>query len=119
MAAYNDQQGITKAFNLNLLNRLNNELNTNFNHFNFDHFPTYNPHTQAAESFLISLKKQTVNFPNSNRSIDFDQWELIHTEISQKFTLEALQEMTKKANYHWVSQFYDCKNYFIDVLLKS
>src|SRR5690606_4505689 len=58
--AYNDKSGITKAFNLNLLARINRELGGDFELTGFDHFPTYNPQTGEMKSFLISNRKQNV-----------------------------------------------------------
>lgn len=58
--AYNDSKGITRAFNLNLLNRINTELEGEFIIENFEHIPTYNPDTGAAKSYLVSITDQTV-----------------------------------------------------------
>ncbi len=60
LAAYNDQEGITKSFNLNLLNRINRELGADFDIRNFDHFPTYDPLSGACRSFLVCLKTHPV-----------------------------------------------------------
>ena len=60
LAAYNDKEGITKQFNLNLLERINRELNGNFDITQFDHFPTYDPDTGACKSYLVSLSNQHI-----------------------------------------------------------
>ncbi len=59
--AYNDKAGITRAFNLNLLERINRELDGDFDLSQFTHFPTYDPLTGACRSFLVSLKEQAVH----------------------------------------------------------
>lgn len=62
LAAYNDSQGVTKEFNLNLLRRINRELGADFDLEKFDHYPFYEPITGIAFSYLISLDNQTVTF---------------------------------------------------------
>ena len=58
LAAYNDKEGITKRFNLNLLERINRELNADFDLSKFEHYPTYDPETGACKSYLVSLEDQ-------------------------------------------------------------
>lgn len=83
VSAYDDPQGVTAAFNLNLLRRINRELGADFNLENFSHYAVYRPIDRAARSFLISREKQTVNIEALGRSFDFDQWEAVFMEISQ------------------------------------
>jgi len=64
LAAYNDANGYTKAFNLNLLYRINQELGANINVSQFDHYPTYDPITGACKSYLVSKTKQQVQIEN-------------------------------------------------------
>src|ERR1700749_554974 len=59
--AYNDRQGITRAFNLNLLTRINRELDADFDVDQFEHCPVYDPGTGACKSYLISLKEQDIH----------------------------------------------------------
>ena len=66
LAAYNDKEGITKQFNLNLLHRINNELGANFVISKFEHYPTYDPGTGSCKSYLVSLDDQTVNVGETN-----------------------------------------------------
>jgi L-histidine N-alpha-methyltransferase len=61
LAAYNDKGGITKRFNLNLLERINRELNGGFNVSQFDHYAMYDPESGACRSYLVSLQDQQVN----------------------------------------------------------
>ncbi len=88
--AYNDKGGITKAFNLNLLDRINRELDGNFRTENFSHFPTYDPISGETKSFLISKTKQDVQLKKLNKTIEFDYAEPIFMEISKKYDLEAV-----------------------------
>jgi len=76
LKAYNDDQGITTAFNMNLLTRLNNELEADFQLDNFLHYPYYDPQTGTTKSFLVSKEQQTVSFKAINQSYDFKAWEL-------------------------------------------
>src|SRR5690606_2415944 len=83
--AYNDKNGVTEAFNKNVLSRINSELDANFDPEEFLHWETYDPQTCTAKSFLVSKKKQSVAINKLNLEISFDKWETIHTEISQKY----------------------------------
>uniref|UniRef100_UPI0030D6DAA8 L-histidine N(alpha)-methyltransferase n=1 Tax=uncultured Planktosalinus sp. TaxID=1810935 RepID=UPI0030D6DAA8 len=93
--AYDDNQGITKAFNLNLLERMNSELGANFEVSAFDHFPFYNPMSGLTSSQLISLKKQTVRF-SEGFEVHFDAYEAIHTEISKKYRISEIDALAEE-----------------------
>jgi uncharacterized SAM-dependent methyltransferase len=84
LQAYDDARGVTAAFNLNLLTRINHELNADFNTENFSHYATYHPIEGAARSFLISRKEQTVFIKSLNKKFEFAMWEPIFMEISIK-----------------------------------
>lgn len=116
LEAYNDKQGITKAFNMNVLERCNKVLNTNFSLEEFAHYPIYDPHTQEARSYLISKRRQSVHFPNANVRIDFDAGETIHTETSRKYTEANIKALYERAQLKVNGWFYDCKHYFVDCL---
>src|SRR5690606_21871024 len=83
--AYNDQAGITAAFNKNILTRINRELGGNFEVEKFRHWESYNPETGTAKSFLVAKSPMDVRIEKLQLDIHFDQWETIHTEISQKY----------------------------------
>ena len=83
--AYNDHQGITRAFNLNLLYRINRELGADFNPDQFGHYPVYDPGSGACRSYLISLTAQEVHV--GDITITFRENEPLYMEISQKYTL--------------------------------
>jgi L-histidine N-alpha-methyltransferase len=114
--AYNDPQGITKAFNLNLLVRINRELGANFQINQFDFYSYYNPVNGEVRSYLVSLKSQQVYIEKLRKSFSFNQNELIWTELSKKYTLQEIEEMAHRNHFGVVRHFLDCKHYFADSL---
>jgi len=119
LEAYNDPTGITKAFNLNVLRRINRELDADFDIEAFDHYPYYDPETGLAKSFLVSLKQQDVKIGSLNQVFSFESGEVIHTEISRKFRVRDIESYFKEAGFEVVEHFYDCKHYFVDTLAKK
>jgi dimethylhistidine N-methyltransferase len=115
LAAYNDEGGITKRFNLNLLERINRELNANFDLTKFDHYPTYDPETGSCKSYLISLEDQQVTI-GGKETIAFSKNEYIYMEISQKFTVMQTDQMALNAGFAPVDRFFDTKKWFIDAI---
>ncbi|TWR30042.1 L-histidine N(alpha)-methyltransferase [Mucilaginibacter pallidiroseus] len=114
LAAYNDSEGITKQFNLNLLHRINRELHGNFNIDNFDHYAVYDPETGACRSYLISLTQQEVMV--GDKLIHFEKDEYIFMEISQKYTMAQTEEMAIQAGFKATAHFTDSKNWFTDAV---
>ncbi|MGH7784653.1 MAG: L-histidine N(alpha)-methyltransferase, partial [Candidatus Binatia bacterium] len=114
--AYDDQAGITSRFNLNLLRRINTELGADFNLDQFSHYAQYRPVECAARSFLISREKQTVNIRALNRSFDFEQWEPIFMEISQKYTAAMIEELALASGFVIEKEFLDKENFYCDSL---
>lgn len=112
--AYNDTKGITKAFNLNLLKRINSELNANFNITYFDHYATYDPMTGACRSYLISLKQQQVTI--ADEIICFDRYETIYMELSQKYSTLEIDALAYHTGFKPLDCFYDSHNWFVDVI---
>lgn len=119
LQAYNDTAGITKAFNLNILRRINRELGANFQLESFDHYPYYDPETGLAKSYLVSLKQQNVRVDALKQNFDFAVGEVIHTEISRKFRAADMEAYFQRAGFEVVEHFYDCKHYFTDTLAKK
>lgn len=115
--AYFDKAGITTAFNMNLLKRLNKELSADFDTHQFIHYPYYDPQTGTAKSFIVSKIAQQVNFEALNKSFHFKAWEPIHVEFSQKFDQEMIEALAIKADLKVVKYYHDKKKYFADVLL--
>ena len=114
LAAYNDKEGITKRFNLNLLERINRELNGDFDLQQFDHYASYDPDTGACKSYLVSLSDQTINI--GDETISFAKDEYIYMEISQKFTIKQTEQMAREAGFTPVREMFDSKQWFMDAV---
>ncbi len=116
LSAYDDPEGITAAFNLNLLRRMNRELGANFELEGFRHWETYNPITGATKSYIVSKKEQHVFIKALNRSFRFAAWEAVDVELSQKYSLPEVEDMAAAAGFTVEQHFTDSKNYFVDSL---
>lgn len=103
-AAYNDKQGITAAFNRNLLSFLNRELGADFVPGDFDHVAYYDEERQRVELHLRSRRHQVVGIPGADLTVVFEAGECLHTEISTKFTEATVCESLEAAGLglrHW------------------
>jgi L-histidine Nalpha-methyltransferase len=116
--AYNDPHGITAAFNLNLLQRINNELQADFKLAQFRHKEFYNPLTGKAKSYLISLCEQQVYVAALGKTFDFRKDEGIYMEMSQKYDLEMIQELAENSGFEIVRNFTDNRQFFMDSIWK-
>jgi dimethylhistidine N-methyltransferase len=116
LEAYNDPKGITKAFNLNILRRINRELGGNFNLADFDHYPIYDPATGLCKSYLISKKRQKVEIAALGKEFNFQYAEEIQTEVSIKYGIEEIEALFSNAGFEKREHFFDCKHYFVDTL---
>lgn len=114
LAAYNDSAGITSAFNLNLLKRINRELGGNFDLTKFQHFANYDVFSGAMESYLVSQAEQNVFVEEIGQTFQFKPWEPIHTEYSYKFLRSDIETLAAETGYSIETQFYDSKFYFTD-----
>ena len=114
--AYNDKAGITAAFNKNLLQRINNELNGTFNLDNFSHESRFNGQHSRIEMHLVSNCTQSVII--NDQQIDFIEGESIHTENSHKYTLESFKQLAAQANLKLEQTWQDDSNYFALCLLR-
>ena len=117
-AAYNDSKGVTRDFNLNLLNRINRELGGDFDTKRFIHHPVYDPHLGEARSYLISSEKQTVRLSKTGHEFSFNKWESIHTEISRKYDIDLIEKIAIRSGLSIYHVFYNEKQYFADVIFK-
>ena len=115
--AYNDEGGITRAFNLNLLKRINRELAGNFNLQQWEFYSTYDPVNGEVRSFLISLEDHDVLISKLGKSFHFDKNELIYTELSRKYTLNEVEELAQKTGFKDVRHFQDSNLLFTDSLM--
>ncbi|NND88727.1 MAG: L-histidine N(alpha)-methyltransferase [Flavobacteriaceae bacterium] len=110
--AYNDPEGITAAFNKNLLYRINRELDADFEVDAFKHWETYNPETGTAQSFLVAQKPMNVQINKLALSISFEAWETIHTEISQKYDDRVVNWLAQESGLSVLKSFEDEKAYY-------
>ena len=109
-AAYNDSQGVTAAFNLNVLARANHELGTDFDLTQFAHSAFYNAPLQRIEMHLLSMKTQTVHL--NGVTYAFEQGETLHTEYSHKFTMAGVQQAAQLAGLQAGPVWSDPQQYF-------
>jgi L-histidine Nalpha-methyltransferase len=114
--AYDDAAGVTARFNLNLLTRINRELGGNFDLDKFTHYANYRPIEGSARSFLISREKQTVKIAALGQSFDFDQWEAVFMEISQKYSMTMIEHLATESGFEIKQHFFDSRNYYCDSL---
>ena len=110
--AYDDSKGITAEFNLNVLSRINDELDADFNLNNFQHHAIYNEKKQRIEMYLKSLVAQSVVISKSNVELELNQDELILTEYSYKYTLEQIKELMRQTGFNIKHIWVDENNYF-------
>lgn len=117
--AYNDQTGITAAFNKNILRRINRELNGNFDLDKFIHWEVYDPETGTAKSFLVATAPVSVTIERLGLEIRLNQWETIHTEISQKYDDAVVEWLADKSGLSIVSQFTDAQQHYKNYVFKK
>ncbi len=115
--AYDDPTGITKMFNFNLLNRINNELDGNFKMENFIHKPEYSEKEGIARSFIESTKDQTIKINGNTNTYYFKKGEKIHTEISRKYNDNIINKIIKDTDFKISGKLTDSRNYFSDYIL--
>ena len=114
--AYNDSAGVTKEFNLNLLDRINRELEGDFVRENFDHYSFYNPAEGRMESWLMSRKNQKVFLRTLQKTFEFEAWEGIHVENSYKYNLKDLKHLADQVGFVTDTVLLDSKNYFAEAI---
>ena len=118
LPAYNDPAGLTRAFNLNLLSRINSELGGNFDINKFSHQPEYTVDNGIAISYLVSTAEQTVTLNGSSKTFNFLQGEKILTEISRKYDDEIISKIIRHTDFQITHKLTDRKGYFADYVLK-
>lgn len=119
LKAYNDSQGVTAAFNLNLLQRINEELGGNFDLNFFHHIPVYDAEKGEARSYLKSLVDQEVWIEKLNTTFKFSKDELVHTEISRKYGVDEIEHMAKRSGFQVIKPLFDSKKYFCDSIWEA
>jgi uncharacterized SAM-dependent methyltransferase len=116
LRAYDDPAGVTAAFNLNLLARINRELHGNFKLEAFRHEARWRPDESRVEMHLVSLERQVVTIEDANCRATFQPGESIWTEACQKFTPEGLQSMARQAGFTPRDQWIDSEWQFAENL---
>jgi len=111
-SAYNDSLGVTAQFNLNVLSRINDELDADFNLDNFLHYSIYNKEDQRIEMYLKSLVRQSIIISKSNLLLNLEKNELIHTEYSHKYSLDQIRELLESVGFKINHVWLDDKKYF-------
>ena len=117
--AYNDSQGVTAQFNLNVLSRINDELDADFNLNNFTHCAIYNENDQRIEMYLKSLVNQSVIISKANISLTLKKNELIHTEHSHKYKLSQIRELMHQTGFNIKNTWLDENNQFALTLVSK
>ena len=118
LTAYNDSLGVTESFNKNLLVRINNELDGNFDPDTFLHWPLYNPETGTVKSYLVSKKAQKININSLSLEVSFRAWESIHVEIAQKYDDQIVQSLALDAGLEIADQIGDKEGLFKNYIFK-
>jgi dimethylhistidine N-methyltransferase len=117
-AAYNDKKGITARFNLNLLERINNELEGQFDLDKFAHMAFYNEQFHRIEMHLVSKEDQDVYIGGAiGRSFHFEKGETIHTENSYKYDMWQIKDIARASGFTLKELFMDRKKWFCLSLL--
>jgi dimethylhistidine N-methyltransferase len=111
-AAYNDSQGVTARFNLNVLARINRELGADFDLNSFRHVAVWNPGASRIEMHLESLRAQAVSIPDLDMKVRFQQGETIHTENSYKFTQLMVREVLSSGGFELEETWMDDQKWF-------
>lgn len=105
--AYNDTQGVTARFNLNLLERINRELDAEFDLDTFEHRVNYDEDSGSVQSFLESRHAQVVPIASLDLEIDFQAGERIHTEDSFKYSLAEIDALAEAAGFRVIERYFD------------
>lgn len=117
--AYDDRLGVTAAFNLNLLARINRELGADFELSQFAHEARFNPETRSIEMHLRSRGSQTVGIPRAGLNVNFREGETIWTESSHKYSTEEIFQMARDAGFCCEAQWVDQEWPFAENLLSA
>jgi dimethylhistidine N-methyltransferase len=116
-AAYDDAAGVTAKFNLNLLTRINRELDGDFDLATFSHAAFYNSERKRIEMHLASCKRQKVRV--AGRTIEFRAGETIHTENSYKYTVQGFGALARGSGFRPLAAWSDPQGYFSVQTLKA
>jgi L-histidine Nalpha-methyltransferase len=112
LAAYDDSEGVTAAFNLNILHRLNRELGANFDATRFRHRVLWNSIESRIEMHLESTQEQDVCIEDLGLDIHLIPRETIHTENSYKFTDQGIRSFLKGVGFDISAAWKDCRGWY-------
>ena len=118
-AAYGDTLGVTQAFILNQLARINRELGANFDLRQFKLRSTYNANAGRVEVYLQSAREQTVRIANLNMTITLNEGESIHMENSYKYDLDELSRLASASGFHRAHTWFDERRLFSSSLFRA
>ncbi|HEV7519450.1 MAG TPA: L-histidine N(alpha)-methyltransferase [Candidatus Angelobacter sp.] len=116
--AYNDAQGVTAAFNKNMLVRINRELGGSFDIDSFEHVALWNRRKARIEMHLESLYEQTVWVQDLERGFHFEQGERIHTENSYKFNGASIARLLRRSGFTLERRWIDPQGWFCEALAR-
>ena len=116
-AAYNDAQGVTAAFNKNILRHLNRSLRASFDENLFEHEARVNQSQSRVEMHLVSRIDQMIHIAGT--TLVLRKGESLHTENSYKYRLESLEWMARQANFALEYVWQDARGYFALILMKA
>jgi uncharacterized SAM-dependent methyltransferase len=116
--AYDDPAGVTAAFNLNLLARINRELGANFDLHRFQHVAVFNEATSSIEMHLRSRYAQTVSIPGAGIRVAFRAGETIWTENCRKYSPAAVRALVEESGFEMGSQWVDREWPFAESMLR-
>jgi L-histidine Nalpha-methyltransferase len=117
VSAYDDPLGVTAAFNLNLLARINQELDADFDLRHFEHWAPFHESAGSIEMHIRSTRKQTVSIRREGFSVEFREGETIWTESCHKYTRESISELAALSGFRETAQWIDDEWPFAETLL--
>lgn len=117
LPAYDDRAGVTRAFNLNLLQRINDDLDADFSLQHFEHVPEYCEQEGVARSYLYSTRDQVVTIASTGQSYAFAEGEKIDTEISRKYNRDIIEQLIDGSGLELRECFTDSEGLFADFVL--
>lgn len=118
LPAYDDSKGITAQFNLNLLERINEELGANFDINHFKHQAEYDEEQGIAKSFIVSTIQQKVTIKAVGKTFEFAAAEKIHTEVSRKYNDALIEKIIANTDFRITNKIMDSKDYFANYILE-
>lgn len=116
MKAYDDPYGLTAKFNLNHLERLNRELDADFDITLFEHHTDYDPVSGELKSWLVSVVEQTIHSGTLGESFHFGKWEPVFMELSRKFDFRMIETLAAAHGFRIERNFTDRRGWFADSL---